>query len=138
MVNEEKVRSSEAKIIGGPNKWDLIIKSLADSNEVFFDLEDTPRGTAVRVQVQGLIKLGMDDVNWLVLGRVLGNFKNLANLFNDQSYLLRGDLTPVEKGMDDPVYFWAKYDCQSRCGQMRIAIINPNEDSPWDPKYFPF
>jgi len=91
------------------------------------------------VWVKGLIKLGVtDEADWLVLGRVLDNFQNLGELFGDTRYFLRGCNALAEKPIDDPVYFWAKYHPHSRSGQMRIAIIDQNEDSPWDLKYFPF
>ena len=150
MVNEGKVKSDEVRIVGGPNKWDLVIKSLEDSQTVFFDAERKKRAPGtdfgknrlkieISIQVQGLIRIGVDGDSWRVLGRVLGNFRNLYEIFFDEPrYFFRGENAPAEKPVDDPVYFWATYDCQSRTGKMRIAIIDQNEDSPFDPEYFPF
>ncbi|MFA5187925.1 MAG: hypothetical protein WC460_01010 [Patescibacteria group bacterium] len=149
MVNEGKVKSDEVRIVGGPNKWDLVIKALADSQTVFFDAErkNCALGTdfgknrlkiEIRVRVEGLIRIVIDGDSWRVLGRVLGDFRDLYEIFpHEQRYFLRGKSAPAEKSVD-PVYFWATYDCQSRTGEMRIAIIDQNEDYPFDPKYFPF
>ena len=133
----DKVKSDELRIVGGPNKWDLVIKSLADSQTVFFDTEAKRIKVEIFAQVQGLIRLGIDNDSWRVLGLVLGNFQDLYELFDDPRYFLRGKSAPAEKPVDE-VYFWATYDCQSRIGKMRIAIIDIHEDSPFDPKYFPF
>jgi len=134
MVNEDKVKSDKVRIVGGPNKWDLIIKSLVDSQTVFFDVKAHRTEVEIKVKVEGLINLGTEDTAWRVLGRVFGNFQNLWKLFHDPRYFLRVPDKPV----DDPIYCWATYDCKSRTGEMRIAIIEINEDSPFDPKYFLF
>src|SRR4030042_699662 len=133
MVNEGKVKSDEVRIVGGPNMWDLVIKSLAESQSVFFSIPGiTGAYVDVRVEVQGLINLGPGN-DWQVLGRVLNCSQNLGELFRDERYL-----PYISSNNYSRVYFHANYNCSTKTGEMRIAIIDQHEDSPFNPKYFPF
>ena len=136
MVNEDKVKSDEVKIVGGPGKWDLIALALAETQPVIFETH-THAGERllVKANVVGLIGLEWQAPNvWRVLGKVINNYQELGNLFKDPRY----DLAIHQYKLNDPVYFYAKYSTHDRTGIMRIALINSNEDNPFDPKYFPF
>ena len=130
MANEEKLVIT-GKIINGPSKWDLIIKSFAGYKAVSFSLKCLIDNEVVEMEIN-LVILGIisgypseDCDNWIICGKE-------SNLIGIHPKILHA----LEPGRDEAIYFSATYSTQRRQGDIRFKACETNPFCIAKPTFF--